>query len=198
MTKNPSAAKFVAFDLGGVLANVTHSALWTGLACSQAEAENGYFGGAHHNLVSVGAISGAEFIKRTASRLGASSTSICEAWKEVVSLRDDAMEWVAQLCVPATIWSNTDPMHFERLSGGLPAHLMDASRRALSYEVGSQKPDGAFFETALARLQIAPSYILYLDDRLDNIEAARAFGIRAVHVNSTEGLSDALIAHQVI
>jgi HAD superfamily hydrolase (TIGR01509 family) len=198
MSHNPPSPQVVAFDLGGVLANVIHSVLWASLDFSQEEAEMAYFGGDHHNRVSVGAISGDAFIRQTADRLNAKPAEICETWQQVVSLREDAMDWVARLRVPATIWSNTDPLHFARLSVGLPDHLMDASQRALSYEVGAQKPDRAFFEAALARLNISPSYILYLDDRLDNIQAALAFGIQAVQVNSTKGLSDVLKAHQLL
>jgi putative hydrolase of the HAD superfamily len=48
-----------------------------------------------------------------------------------------------------------------------------------SYEMGVAKPDPAYFDFILDALQVSPDRLLFLDDRLDNVEAARSVGMRA-------------------
>ena len=43
------------------------------------------------------------------------------------------------------------------------------------------KPDAAIYQRALDRFDIAPDQCLFIDDRLDNIEAGEALGIRGHH-----------------
>lgn len=51
-----------------------------------------------------------------------------------------------------------------------------------SCEVGMRKPDPAIFELTAARLGVAPSACLFLDDMAENIAGAEATGMAAVHV----------------
>jgi putative hydrolase of the HAD superfamily len=48
-----------------------------------------------------------------------------------------------------------------------------------SYEMGVAKPDPAYFRFIVEALQVPPGELLFLDDRLDNVEAARSVGLRA-------------------
>ncbi len=50
----------------------------------------------------------------------------------------------------------------------------------LSYEVRSVKPDPVIYEHCLEALGTAPEQTLFLDDRIENIQAAEALGIRAI------------------
>ncbi len=54
-----------------------------------------------------------------------------------------------------------------------------------SHEEGIRKPDPRFFALASERLGIAPVEIVYLDDRQDYVDAARACGFQAVLFTST-------------
>ena len=49
-----------------------------------------------------------------------------------------------------------------------------------SHEIGVNKPDPRAFEIACARLRSRPGDCLFIDDHSPNVEAARAFGMRAV------------------
>lgn len=51
----------------------------------------------------------------------------------------------------------------------------------LSYELGSAKPEPAIYEHCLAGLGTVPHQTLFLDDRIENIQAAEMLGIRAIH-----------------
>ena len=51
-----------------------------------------------------------------------------------------------------------------------------------SHEVGMRKPNQDFYEFVIEDISNYPSRMLFLDDRLDNIEAAREAGMKAVQI----------------
>ncbi len=63
-----------------------------------------------------------------------------------------------------------------------------------SCEVGVVKPDPAIYRHMLAELKTRPEETLFIDDKLPNIEAARALDIQAIQFSSVERLRDDLIA----
>jgi putative hydrolase of the HAD superfamily len=50
-----------------------------------------------------------------------------------------------------------------------------------SSHVGMRKPERAIYELTCERLGVKPGEAIFVDDNLDNIEAARDFGLRTVH-----------------
>ncbi|MBI1350747.1 MAG: HAD-IA family hydrolase [Actinomycetales bacterium] len=50
-----------------------------------------------------------------------------------------------------------------------------------SHEVALAKPDPRIYLLACERLQVEPTQAAFIDDRLENVEAARALGMFAVH-----------------
>jgi epoxide hydrolase-like predicted phosphatase len=50
-----------------------------------------------------------------------------------------------------------------------------------SSHVGMRKPDREIYELTCSRMGITPSEAVFVDDNRDNIAAARAFGMEAVH-----------------
>ena len=70
--------------------------------------------------------------------------------------------------------------------------LLDAA--FYSYELRVAKPDPAYFTTILGRLDESPQRVLFLDDSLRNVEAAREVGLAAERWAHSEGL-DALRDH---
>ena len=49
-----------------------------------------------------------------------------------------------------------------------------------SHRLGTAKPDSAIYQHAAQGLGVPPAQVLFIDDRLDNIEGARAAGMHAV------------------
>ncbi|UJP41664.1 HAD-IA family hydrolase [Cellulomonas palmilytica] len=69
-----------------------------------------------------------------------------------------------------------------------------------SYDLGVIKPDARFFVEASRRIGAPPASILFIDDTLANVEAARTAGMTAVRWAVGEGhdaLLDRLAAHGV-
>lgn len=177
--------QFVAFDLGGVLVDVQLEHLAHSLRQPASAIEAAFFGDNRHDAFSTGAVSAAEFFQDAARILRVSETEARAAWSGVVSPYPDAHDLLCSLTRPFVAWSNTDPVHIETLAPSLPSMLLGASR-SLSYELGANKPAPQFFQRALAQLQWAPHEILYVDDRLDNVQAALTFGIAAHQVQGLE------------
>jgi len=63
-----------------------------------------------------------------------------------------------------------------------------------SFQHKMAKPDPAIYKLALDRLETRPEETLFIDDKLANIEAARALGLIAIQFSTIEKLRDDLIA----
>lgn len=66
--------------------------------------------------------------------------------------------------------------------------------RVWSYQLRIAKPDPAIYHHTLAQLQVDAAEALFIDDRLENIEAARSLGMHAVQFSTVEQLRTDLIA----
>jgi putative hydrolase of the HAD superfamily len=60
-----------------------------------------------------------------------------------------------------------------------PGFLDPFDHVTFSYEIGSVKPEPAIYQDAVAGLGLKPGEILFLDDRTENVEGARAAGLLA-------------------
>lgn len=59
--------------------------------------------------------------------------------------------------------------------------------------LGVRKPDARIYEIALDVMQAEPATSLFVDDREENVDGARALGIHAIHVTDLRGLAEQLI-----
>ena len=59
-----------------------------------------------------------------------------------------------------------------------------------SHEVGVSKPDPRIYRLASERLAVAPEDMIFLDDVEENVDGARALGIRAVQFTDTRQAID--------
>ncbi len=86
--------------------------------------------------------------------------------------------------------SDVSAFHYGLVSRKLS--FMDRMAGAvLSYEVGALKPDPAMFETMEQRFCDGGVPTLYVDDRADCVEAARARGWQAYRFGSSQGAREA-------
>jgi putative hydrolase of the HAD superfamily len=58
----------------------------------------------------------------------------------------------------------------------------------LSCELQLIKPDVAVFESAIERIRVSPEQTLFVDDRKENVQAARTVGLQAIQFNGVEQL----------
>ena len=69
--------------------------------------------------------------------------------------------------------------HFALLREQMPV-LRRFTDLHLSYEVRAAKPDPRYYRLALERFGLDGEQCLFVDDREENVRAARALGIRSV------------------
>ncbi|GAA3715668.1 hypothetical protein GCM10022224_096640 [Nonomuraea antimicrobica] len=96
----------------------------------------------------------------------------------------------AQRHVPVVIVTNamdTLEEHMELLGLTYFADAVVSSAR-----VGVAKPDPRIYEIAAERAGAVPGRCLFVDDRLPNVEAARALGMTGVHFRSVQDLAAVL------
>ena len=86
------------------------------------------------------------------------------------------------------------------LSNGVP-EIMGRLRRerslaeffdviVVSYEVGCAKPDPAIYRICLDKLQVPAAKALFVDDRLENLEAARTLDIQTLHFTGDHSVQE--------
>ncbi len=91
------------------------------------------------------------------------------------------------------------------LLSNMPADLMQIIRREerwldlfdqlfFSCEIGAVKPEREIYEHVVTSLGVEPQASLLIDDNPDNIAAAKAFGMRALHFESFRALIPQLAA----
>jgi glucose-1-phosphatase len=81
--------------------------------------------------------------------------------------------------IPTYIFSNTNDLAIEHIRRNFP-FFQNFDGYIFSYEVGVMKPEAKIYEALEAMTGRRGAEILYLDDRLENIEAGTARGWRTI------------------
>src|SRR5690606_31601305 len=132
-----------------------------------------------------GQISSEDFCRIFCERTGADvpADALMHAASDMFSINVPIVPIVAQLRAvghPLGIISNTCDAHWQFLSGGRYTMLTKYfDQFVLSFEVGIMKPDPRIFQVAVERAGCRPGEIFYVDDRIENVEAARRAGLDA-------------------
>jgi putative hydrolase of the HAD superfamily len=83
------------------------------------------------------------------------------------------------------VLSNSNELHWERIMDDLGVSaLCDVA--ISSHHVHLAKPDPRIFLTTLERLDVPPETVMFFDDAIANVEAARTLGMRACHANGVD------------
>ncbi|MFA7297811.1 MAG: HAD family phosphatase [Dehalococcoidia bacterium] len=131
----------------------------------------------------------------------AEARRILDAWVEPeypgVAAVLDAIEAAG---VRTAVLSNTNAAHWALIAEGDAREAYPSVHRHAhifaSHLVGLTKPDPALFAAVEDATGVDAAHILYFDDVLPNIEAARARGWQAEHINHlVESTAPQLLAH---
>jgi putative hydrolase of the HAD superfamily len=95
--------------------------------------------------------------------------------------------------VRVAILSNTNVLHAEYLRGRF-GWLREWDHVYMSHEIGARKPDARAYEIVLERIGVGADRTAFVDDLPQNIEAARALGMRGVLAASPAAVLDGLAA----
>lgn len=79
------------------------------------------------------------------------------------------------------ILSNTNPVHWRFLTDGrFPLLNSHFEQYVTSFAAGSMKPDRRIYDQAIHQAGVPAEEIFFVDDRVENVDGARAVGIDAV------------------
>jgi putative hydrolase of the HAD superfamily len=95
--------------------------------------------------------------------------------------------------------SNTNITHlrFVRKKLALENNILDFETRFFekayySFEIGMRKPDLEIFRYVIQNSALHPKQTLFIDDKIENVEAAKIEGLNAYHHNPEQDISDIL------
>lgn len=88
--------------------------------------------------------------------------------------------------------SNTNETHARWWAARYADRLGVFDRVHLSHELGARKPERAVFRTVLDLEGVDPERTVFVDDRPENVAAARETGLRALRFEGAAGLRDDL------
>lgn len=199
----PGDADALLFDLGRVVLDIDFSkaiACWAGHAGCETDdiverfvRTEAYW---HHET---GKISDAAYFDSLRTSLGIplSDAQFLEGWNAIFA---GEMPGIAPLLaraarrLPLYVFSNTNNAHVEYFSV-IHADVLGHFREVfLSSSIGLRKPDAEAYDHVVKSIGLPAGRIVFFDDLVENVESARARGLKAVHVKSSGDVADALAA----
>jgi glucose-1-phosphatase len=200
---SPGDADALLFDLGRVVIDIDFDkalACWAAHAgCAVSDIAARFAPDEAYRHHEIGKISDADFFDNLRRMLGVALTDaqFLEGWNAIFA---GEMPDIADLLsraakrMPLYAFSNTNRPHVAHFSiayADLLRHFRDVY---LSSTIGLRKPDAAAYDHVVKAIGVPASRIVFFDDLADNIDGARAFGLKAVHVRSSKDIADALSA----
>jgi len=181
------------FDLGGVLIDIDfrraltawqrHSRLPAEALASAFRFDDAY---ERHER---GEISAAEYFQHLATmlQLDADHDRIAQGWNAIfqgtISEAVDLVR-VARAHLPCYAFTNTNAAHMAEWRARYPEVPAAFDGIFASHQLGRRKPEAAAFADVVAAIGVHPRSIVFFDDVAENVDAARASGLQAVHVRT--------------
>ena len=199
----PNSADALLFDLGRVVIDIDFGkalACWAGHAGrAPADLAARFVREETYRYHEVGQIEDAAYFQslRDSLGIGISDAQFLEGWNAIFA---GEMPGIAPLLkraatrMPLYAFSNTNRPHVEHFSKAYADVLGHFREMFLSSTIGLRKPDAAAYDHVVKAIGLPASRIVFFDDLADNIEGARARGLIAVHVTSSDDVAEALAA----
>ncbi|GEP95019.1 HAD family hydrolase [Chitinophaga cymbidii] len=92
--------------------------------------------------------------------------------------------------------SNTNAIHLAAFNAilektrGIPSLDVFFDKSYYSHQIGYRKPEKEAYQIILDENSLQPEQTLFIDDTLPNVEAARALGIQAIHLQPPKTILD--------
>lgn len=201
----PRTVTAITFDLGNVLVKVDHLRFCRRLAAlaglSPQEVYAQVFESSLEPGYDTGRITSREFYQRVTAhfQVALPYPRFCDLWCDLFDPMDDMPELVQHLATsfPLFLLSNTNSLHFDYIRERFGALLQLFRAFVLSYRVGSRKPEPAIYQALIRQVGRPPEEILFLDDKLAFVEAARGQGLAAWQFRSPQALRRQLVRHRL-
>jgi putative hydrolase of the HAD superfamily len=186
--------KAVVFDLGNVLVDVRHARAAAALQSSCADGvrllQETVTSSSLLQRFETGELDRHRFFTEVCehARVSVPFEAFCFAFCDIfspVAQMIEAHSALRQRGVPTYAFSNTSELHFEHLKRSY-AFLAEFDGYFLSYELGCAKPHVRAYEAVEGRTHLHGGQILYIDDRLENVQAGARRDWQVIHHVSPE------------
>jgi HAD superfamily hydrolase (TIGR01509 family) len=184
----------VVFDLGKVLVDFDWTIAARRIATRSAVAATDMMKVFDYSHIVVefelGKLSPEEFFERARKQIGfnGSFAEFAEMFSDIfteIPIMVDLHATLRRRGVPTYIFSNTNVLAADFIGKQFPFYRqMDGY--ILSYQHGVMKPDAKLYEVVERLTARRGAEILYIDDRLENVEAGAARGWQVIHQTSPE------------
>ena len=200
---SPGMADVLLFDLGRVVLDIDFSRslkCWaTHAGCSPADLGLRFVRDEAYRRHEIGSMTDADYFDslRTTLGIGISDAALLEGWNAIFA---GEMPGIAPLLaraaerMPLYAFSNTNRLHVEYFSRAYRDLLGHFKELFLSSSIGLRKPEVRAYDHVVKAIGAPPARIVFFDDLAENIEGARACGLIAVHVKSSDDVAAALLA----
>lgn len=117
------------------------------------------------------------------------------AWKLLLGEEKNTVNILEALNKQYSIWllSNTNPKHIQDEIEKRYLFPSLVNGAVYSFDVGVRKPEKEIYEIAMQRANANPQECLFIDDLLENIQAAKQIGIEGIHFISSKQLKQELV-----
>ena len=202
LTANPHV---LLFDVGGVLvqlSGVETMLRWMGENATSDEMWRMWLHSTPVREFERGRIGAAEFAAAVTAefRLPVQPQEFLDSFTGwVTGLYPGTLEMLAQIpsSYQRAVLSNSNALHWTRVVDDLrlgPAF----DHHFVSHLTGRIKPDADAFQYVAESLGCRPEQVLFLDDNILNVEAAKRFGMQAIRVQGIDETRRALIERGII
>jgi putative hydrolase of the HAD superfamily len=199
----PGSADALLFDLGRVVIDIDFSktlACWAEHAgCEPSHLVARFRRDETYKRHEIGEIDDAEFFAalRTSLGISISDAQFLEGWNAIFV---GEMPGIAPLLaraarrLPLYAFSNTNQPHVAHFTTAFADVLGHFREVFLSSTIGLRKPDAAAYDHVVKAIGVPAQRIVFFDDLTENIEGARAQGLNAILVRSSDDVAQALTA----
>ena len=199
----PHSADALLFDIGRVVidfdVDLTLAAWAAHGDCPLAELATRFVSDETFWRYETGKLSDTEFfaLVRTSLGIEISEAQLLEGWNATFI---GEMAGIAPLLsraaqhLPLYAFSNTNRAHVEHFSQHYAEVLRPFREIFLSSIIGLRKPQAEAYRHVVEAIGVPAGRIVFFDDLSENVEAARAVGLQAVHVRSSADVATALDA----
>ena len=179
----------VFFDLGGVVVDVDSDRLMLQVAQLVGKSLDEVQAAVYSKELMVpfetGHLTPKQFYEGLKARLGLpwSYELFEKTWSAIFTEKQDVtriMERLRKYHRLVTL-SNTNVLHVDWLKKNIPAMTLLFHDWVTSCETGFRKPDVRIYETALKQAGVRAHEAVYIDDRLELVDAGRSLGIKSIH-----------------
>lgn len=177
----------IIFDLGNVVVkfdhNISASKFARRFGLDKNKLYDLFFDSEITRLHDIGRLTPADFYKKVKEALNIKIgfKEFKGYWNNIFYTNPGVSGLISKLKARHKIYlmSNTNKLHFDFIKKKFPV-IKKFDKIILSYEFGSLKPDPEIYKYAMKLAGTKPETTLYIDDRKELIEGAKALGINAI------------------